>query len=67
MVERIREIIEKEDKSHPYCDEAITAILKRENYDIARKTVHTENISILKTTVQKVIMKAGGIIPHFQN
>lgn len=51
VVERIREIIEKEDKSHPYCDEAITAILKRENYDIARRTVQKYRESFLKIEI----------------
>ena len=35
----LRNVIEKEDKRHPMSDEAITAALRDEGYNIARRTV----------------------------
>lgn len=39
IIERIRDIIDSEDKSHPLSDAAITDMLNAEGYDIARRTV----------------------------
>ena len=36
---RIREIIENEDKSNPYDDQSIVSLLESEDYIIARRTV----------------------------
>jgi RNA polymerase sigma-54 factor len=36
---RLQEIIEAEDKSDPYSDQAIAELLDREGYPIARRTV----------------------------
>jgi RNA polymerase sigma-54 factor len=35
----LREAIEKEDKSRPLSDEALTALLKKDGYPVARRTV----------------------------
>ena len=39
VMERIREIIDAEDSAHPYSDDAVAAMLRKENVDIARRTV----------------------------
>ncbi len=39
ILDRLRTIIEQEDKSHPLSDAAITEILHNEGFDIARRTV----------------------------
>lgn len=39
LVEAMREIIDKEDKRHPYSDEALKEILIGKGFDIARRTV----------------------------
>ena len=35
----LREAIEQEDKSRPLSDEALTALLKKDGYPVARRTV----------------------------
>ena len=37
--QKVKEIVEKEDKQHPLSDEEIAAFLKKEGLDIARRTV----------------------------
>ncbi|RMG12052.1 MAG: RNA polymerase sigma-54 factor [Planctomycetota bacterium] len=37
--QKVRDIVEKEDKSHPLSDEEIAAALKKQGLDIARRTV----------------------------
>lgn len=39
VLDRLRTVIEQEDKSHPLSDAAITDILRNEGFDIARRTV----------------------------
>jgi RNA polymerase sigma-54 factor len=53
--ERIKKIIKGEDKSNPYSDQEIAAILKRSNIDIARRTVakYREMLGILPSNQRK--------------
>lgn len=39
VLDKIRQLIEQEDKSHPLSDDELTLALKREGFDIARRTV----------------------------
>lgn len=53
--ERIRQLIKEEDSKKPYSDQEIVAILKRENIDIARRTVakYREMLNILPSSKRK--------------
>jgi len=53
--ERIKKIVKNEDKSKPYSDQEIAAILKRSNIDIARRTVakYREMLEILPSNQRK--------------
>jgi RNA polymerase sigma-54 factor len=53
--ERIKKIIKAEDKSKPYSDQEIAAILKRSNINIARRTVakYREMLGILPSNQRK--------------
>jgi RNA polymerase sigma-54 factor len=53
--ERIKEIIRGEDKSKPHSDQEIVHILKRQNIDIARRTVakYREMLGILPSSQRK--------------
>lgn len=39
ILDRLRAIVEKEDKAHPLSDEKISELLKREGFPVARRTV----------------------------
>ncbi|MBW2070507.1 MAG: RNA polymerase factor sigma-54 [Deltaproteobacteria bacterium] len=53
--ERIRQIVQNEDPRKPYSDKAIVEILRRENIDIARRTVakYRELLGILPSNLRK--------------
>lgn len=53
--ERIRQLIKEEDSKKPYSDQEIVAILKKENIDIARRTVakYREMLNILPSSKRK--------------
>ena len=54
---RIKEIIDFEDKKNPLNDEKITSILNSEGYKIARRTVakYREKVGILKAKMRREI------------
>lgn len=51
----IRDIIDKEDKAHPYSDEALTSLLAKEGFKVARRTVakYREQLGILSTRLRR--------------
>ena len=53
--QRLLEIIEKEDKKHPYTDEKLAELLKADGYDIARRTAakYREQLNIPATSVRR--------------
>lgn len=53
--DRIRQIVREEDASKPYSDKEIVALLKKENVDIARRTVakYREMLNILPSNKRK--------------
>ncbi len=53
--ERIRKMVETEDKAHPLSDMEIEAILSRENFRIARRTVakYRKQLKILPSHIRK--------------
>jgi RNA polymerase sigma-54 factor len=53
--ERIRKLVESEDKAHPLSDMEIEAILGRENFHIARRTVakYRKQLKILPSHIRK--------------
>jgi RNA polymerase sigma-54 factor len=53
--QRIRKLIQMEDRNNPYSDEQIVQVLKKENIDIARRTVakYRESFNILPATKRK--------------
>jgi RNA polymerase sigma-54 factor len=56
--EKIRELIEKEDKSKPLSDDKITDIMKDSGYPLARRTVakYREAMKIPKATLRRKIL-----------
>ena len=53
MLEKMKEIIENEDKAHPYSDEAIRKILAKENIHISRRTVTKYREQLFYFSAQK--------------
>lgn len=55
ITEKIKKIINSEDKSKPYSDDKITAILSKENINIARRTVakYRESLKIESSSKRK--------------
>ncbi|MDE6782776.1 MAG: RNA polymerase sigma-54 factor, partial [Paramuribaculum sp.] len=55
VLDRLRQLIEQEDKSAPLSDDAITAALRDEGFDIARRTVakYREMLSIPVARLRK--------------
>lgn len=51
--EKMKEIIENEDKTHPYSDEAIRKILAKENIHISRRTVTKYREQLFYFSAQK--------------
>lgn len=51
--EKMKEIIESEDKAHPYSDEAIRKILAKENIHISRRTVTKYREQLFYFSAQK--------------
>lgn len=51
----IRDIIDKEDKAHPYSDETLTSLLAKEGFKVARRTVakYREQLGILSTRLRR--------------
>jgi len=56
--EKIKEIIDKEDKSKPLSDDNVTELMKNKGYNIARRTVakYREAMRIPKATLRRKIM-----------
>ena len=54
---RIKDIIENEDKSNPYDDQSIVSILESENYIVARRTVskYRSLMGIVKSKLRREI------------
>ena len=54
--EKIKSIIQNEDKKHPYSDEAIRKILLKENIQISRRTVtkYREQLFLFNSTQRKI-------------
>lgn len=46
IIEALRQVIEAEDKRHPLTDEALMAELKKQGYDISRRTVAKYRMSL---------------------
>ncbi len=57
-MEKIREIIETEDKSKPLSDDHVTELMKNNGYNIARRTVakYREAMRIPKATLRRKIV-----------
>lgn len=55
---RIKQLIESEDQNHPYSDQAIVEVLKKENIEIARRTVakYRESMGILSSSKRRKIL-----------
>jgi RNA polymerase sigma-54 factor len=55
---RIKQLIESEDQHHPYSDQAIVEVLKKENIEIARRTVakYRESMGILSSSKRRKIL-----------
>ena len=55
ITEKIKKIINSEDKSKPYSDDKIAAILSKENINIARRTVakYRESLKIESSSKRK--------------
>ncbi len=55
--EKVKEIISKEDPKHPYSDQKIVELLKKDNIDIARRTVakYREMLGILPSSKRKKV------------
>jgi RNA polymerase sigma-54 factor len=53
--ERIRQLVEAEDRSHPFSDMEIEEILSRENFPVARRTVakYRQQLDILPSHIRK--------------
>lgn len=57
-MERIRELIEKEDKAKPLSDDKIAELMNKEGFSLARRTVakYRENMKIPKATLRRKII-----------
>ena len=57
LQERIRQLIEKEEKRTPFTDRQIADILKKEGFDIARRTVgkYRESLKILSAKLRREV------------
>jgi RNA polymerase sigma-54 factor len=55
---RIKQLIESEDQRHPFSDQAIVEVLKKENIEIARRTVakYRESMGILSSSKRRKIL-----------
>ena len=55
--ERLREIIDSEDKMNPYTDDNLVELLRKENLEIARRTVakYRERLGIPVARLRKEI------------
>lgn len=57
-MDKIRELVEKEDKSKPLSDEKIAELMNNEGFNLARRTVakYRENMKIPKATLRRKII-----------
>ena len=58
FMDKIRELVEKEDKSKPLSDEKIAELMNNEGFNLARRTVakYRENMKIPKATLRRKII-----------
>ena len=58
FMEKIRELIEKEDKSKPLSDDKIAEVMNTQGFSLARRTVakYRENMKIPKATLRRKIV-----------
>jgi len=58
ILNRIKEIVDKEDKLHPYSDEEIEKILQNEGFNIKRRTVskYRERLNIPNSSKRKKVL-----------
>ncbi len=58
FMERIRDLIENEDKAKPLSDDKIAELMNKEGYSLARRTVakYRENMKIPKATLRRKII-----------
>lgn len=57
-MDKIRELIEKEDKAKPLSDDKIAEIMNKDGFSLARRTVakYRENMKIPKATLRRKII-----------
>ncbi len=58
FMDKIRDLIEKEDKSKPLSDDKIAEMMNKEGFNLARRTVakYRENMKIPKATLRRKII-----------